>query len=263
MIKKTYSIGSFAKLTSTTGRTLRFYDRKGLLKPSGYNERGHRTYTEEDLFRLHQILTLKYLDYSLEEIGNYLEQNGKDFSASLEMQYELLLKKQEHIQHVVSTLERVREIVKDNRTIDPQLIMLMIHSIQYEEQQKQWLSNRLPDAFVQSIFMSGFSLEEKLQVNREMTMLFNDLLVMSKEGLQPEHPLVQERAASWALVLERLLGEALKELQTSEVGRVLKDLDPKIFPSSFEPEFNNFLREVFTYMGVRHAQPEMPRVGQS
>ncbi|MFC3749021.1 MerR family transcriptional regulator [Paenibacillus sp. GCM10012306] len=34
MIKKTYSIGSFAKLTATTGRTLRFHDRNGLLKPS-------------------------------------------------------------------------------------------------------------------------------------------------------------------------------------------------------------------------------------
>jgi hypothetical protein len=32
-----YTVGSLAKLTSTTEHTLRFYDRKGLLMPSGYN----------------------------------------------------------------------------------------------------------------------------------------------------------------------------------------------------------------------------------
>ncbi|MFF2910780.1 MerR family transcriptional regulator [Paenibacillus sp. NPDC057934] len=93
-ISKTYyTIGSFAKLTSTTEGTLRFYERKGLLKPSGYNEKGHRIYSDDELFRLHQILNLKYFDYSLDEISNYLEQDSKDFHASLEMQHELLLQK--------------------------------------------------------------------------------------------------------------------------------------------------------------------------
>jgi len=247
MIKKThYTIGTFAKLTSTTGRTLRFYDRKGLLKPSGYNEKGHRTYVDKDLFRFQQILTLKYLDYSLDEIGKYLDQEANDFNASLEMQYELLLQKQHHIQRVLATIERVRAIVKDNPTIDSGLIMMIIHSIQHEEEQKRWLSERLPGSIVHSFFMSDLSLEERHQVEREMAIGLNDLLVMFKQGLQPDHPLVQERVHNLKRSLDPLLGQVLEELETSEEGaKVLEEMDAQIFPSNFDPDFKNYLHEAF------------------
>ncbi len=239
-ISKTYyTIGSLAKLTSTTVRTLDFYDHKGLLKPSGYNEQGHRTYTDEDLFRLQQILALKYLDLSLDEIGKYLEQGGKDYRTSLDMQYELLLQKQQHIQRVMATIERVRAIVKDNDTIDPQLIMLMINAIQQEGEMKQWLFDRLPDEFVESIFVSGASLEHEIMI------VFNDLLVMSKQGLQPEHPLVQERGLSLKLILDRLLAQPLEELGMSETGKILMEME---FPSNFQPDFINYLLEVFGHL---------------
>ena len=55
-----YPIGAFAKMTAITERTLRYYDRKGLLKPSSRNEQGHRYYTDKDLIQLQKILTLKY-----------------------------------------------------------------------------------------------------------------------------------------------------------------------------------------------------------
>jgi len=255
--KKSYTIGTFAKMTSTTERTLRFYDHKGLLKPSGYNEQGHRTYSDEDLLRLHQILTLKYLDYSLDEIGKYLEQDGKDFNASLEMQYEMLLQKQQHIQRVLTTIERVSAIVKDNLTIDPSLIMLMIHSIQHEEEQKRWLAERLPDSVVNSFFMSGLSSEERLQIERGMTLWLNDLLDMYKQGLQPNHLLVQERALDLKQIIEPQLGEGLEELGTSEVGKALEEMDMQFYPSNFDPDFKNYLHEAFGYLSTRtHNEPE-------
>ncbi|MFC3745130.1 MerR family transcriptional regulator [Paenibacillus sp. GCM10012306] len=240
-------MGSFAKLTSTTVRTLHFYDQKGLLKPSGYNEQGHRTYTDDDLFRLHQILTLKYLDYSLDEIGKYLEQDSKDFKTSLERQYELLMEKQEHIQRVVASVKRVKEIVKDNDTMDPSLIMLLIHSIQHEEAQKQWFSDRVPDEVVQSVFMSESSVEERIRVEREFTLEINDLMVMYKQGLPPEHPLVQEHAFTLFMMIERMLGQ---ELWNSETGKVLEEMDPQLFPN-LEQDFKNYLIEAFGQMLIR------------
>jgi DNA-binding transcriptional MerR regulator len=248
--KRHYTAGEFAKLTSTTKRTLHFYDSKGLLKPSSYSEKGYRTYSDEDLFRLHQILTLKYLDYSLEEISEYLEQDGKDFNASLELQYELLLQKQQHIQRVVDTVERARAIFKDNDTIDPELIMQMIRSIQHEEEQKQWLSDHLPDSLVQSIF----SVETNLQT--ELMTVFNDLLVMSKQGLPPNDPLVQERAQALKLFFEQILGHPLQELGTNETGKVLEDLDPQLFPN-FEPSFTNYLSEALGHLFRRMWEEKM------
>jgi len=238
------------KLTSTTERTLRYYDRKGLLRPSRHNEQGHRIYDDEDLLRFHKILTLKYLDYSLDDIGKYLEQDSKDFHASLKMQYELLLQKQRHIQRIVATIERVRAIVKDNDTIDPGFIMMMIHSIQHEGEQMQWFSERLPEEIMQTMFMNGVSVEERLEAEREVTLGLNDLLVMSKQGLAPEHSLVQERTHALKEMFERMLGQALHELSTSEVGKVLEEAERHFFPICLEPEFMHYLHEAFSYLRI-------------
>ncbi|MFE6074214.1 MerR family transcriptional regulator [Paenibacillus sp. NPDC057886] len=254
MSKKYYTVGSFAKLTSTPKPTLRYYDRKGLLKPSGYTEGGYRTYTDDDLLRLHQILTLKYLDYPLDEISKYLEQDGKDFHASLELQHELLLQKQQHIQHVVATIERARVIFQDNDYIDPGLIMQMIRSIQHEEEQKQWLSDRLPDALVQSMSLSGLSLDERTQVERKIMLAFNDLLLMSKQGLPPEHHLVQECALTLKLIIEQMFGQSLQEPGTIETLQTLGEWDPQLFPK-FDPKLINYLIEALGHLLTQGAPP--------
>lgn len=65
-------VGDIAKLTGLTVRTLRFYDQIGLFSPSSQTDSGHRLYDESDLERLHQILSLKELGLSLEEVKNVL-----------------------------------------------------------------------------------------------------------------------------------------------------------------------------------------------
>src|SRR5579871_1526984 len=68
-----YHTGEFAQVADVTERTLRYYDKVGLLSPSGYTEAGYRLYTHEDLLRLQQILALKFLGFSLAEIKAYLQ----------------------------------------------------------------------------------------------------------------------------------------------------------------------------------------------
>ncbi|MEA1853801.1 MerR family transcriptional regulator [Cytobacillus sp. OWB-43] len=74
-IKKTkyWTVGDLSKLTGLTFRTLRYYDQISLLSPSEYSESGHRLYDEEDILILFQILTLKDLGLSLEEIKSTLK----------------------------------------------------------------------------------------------------------------------------------------------------------------------------------------------
>lgn len=71
-MEREWKVGDLAKLTGLTVRTLRFYDQIGLFSPSGETESGHRLYGESDLSRLHQILSLKELGLSLEEIRSVL-----------------------------------------------------------------------------------------------------------------------------------------------------------------------------------------------
>ncbi len=59
-------IGEVAKKMNVTVRTLQYYDREGLLSPSAISEGGRRLYTDKDTVKLHQILSLKHLGFSLD-----------------------------------------------------------------------------------------------------------------------------------------------------------------------------------------------------
>lgn len=62
------TVGEAANKMGVTVRTLQYYDREGLLAPSAQSEGGRRLYTDKDLIKLHQILSLKSLGFSLRDI---------------------------------------------------------------------------------------------------------------------------------------------------------------------------------------------------
>ena len=65
-----FKIGEFSKLVQVSVPTLRYYDQVGLLKPVEVDLfTGYRSYSASQLPRLHRILALKGLGFSLEQIG--------------------------------------------------------------------------------------------------------------------------------------------------------------------------------------------------
>lgn len=71
-MKPRWKVGELAQLAGLSIRTLRYYDQIGLYSPSGHSDSGHRLYTETDITRLQQILSLKELGLSLDEIKSVL-----------------------------------------------------------------------------------------------------------------------------------------------------------------------------------------------
>ena len=68
-------IGEFSKLVQVPVPTLRYYDQIGLLKPVTVDRfTGYRYYSAGQLPRLHRILALKGLGFSLEQIGAVLDE---------------------------------------------------------------------------------------------------------------------------------------------------------------------------------------------
>ena len=61
-------VGDLAKKMGVSVRTLQYYDKEGLLKPTAISEGGRRLYSCQDIIKLHQILSFKYLGFSLKEI---------------------------------------------------------------------------------------------------------------------------------------------------------------------------------------------------
>ena len=67
--ERVYKIGTFSKMNYVTIKTLRHYDNIGLLKPSYIDEEnGYRYYTSKQLPILHEILALRDIGFSLDEI---------------------------------------------------------------------------------------------------------------------------------------------------------------------------------------------------
>src|SRR5438552_18284538 len=71
-------VGELAKRTGLTIRTLHHYDAIGLLRPSLHTESGHRLYTVADVARLQQVLSLRQLGFTLEQVRDCLAR--ADFS---------------------------------------------------------------------------------------------------------------------------------------------------------------------------------------
>ncbi len=68
-------IGDFSKLSQVSIKTLRYYDKVGLLKPNSVDGlTGYRSYSVSQLPRLNRILALKDLGFSLEQIAQVLDE---------------------------------------------------------------------------------------------------------------------------------------------------------------------------------------------
>lgn len=249
-----YAIGVFAKLTAVTERTLRYYDRKGLLKPSSRNAHGHRFYTDRDLIQLQKILTLKYLDFSLEDIAAYLARPEEDLQHSLASQYEMLQTKQQHLERVIETIGRMQRIIQGAGKVDSDLLLVFIHNIQHEEHQKQWLSEQMPPSFVDAIFMDGMAPEDRLDMERKITAIVIELKERYKQGKQPLDEEVLASGRKMVSLLEEMLGPIIRGLNEEELAQIegLDDpslsIDPILFPNVFTKEEETFLTVVFEHL---------------
>lgn len=73
------TIGEAAKLTSTTPKAIRLYERKGLLAPAQRTPAGYRTYGADDLAVLRFIRQATAVGLRLDEVGHIigLQRNGQ------------------------------------------------------------------------------------------------------------------------------------------------------------------------------------------
>ncbi|WP_290172524.1 MerR family transcriptional regulator [uncultured Dubosiella sp.] len=108
-----FTTGQFAKLANVSERTLRYYDKIGLLKPSKIKKNGYRNYSKDDLFRLQKIILLKKLGFPLEEITIMLVENDEGWVDTLRMQVNLVDQKIRYFSSLKETLKKAIEIVAD------------------------------------------------------------------------------------------------------------------------------------------------------
>ena len=103
------TVKEVSRLTGVSVRTLHHYDQIDLLKPAKVTEAGYRLYDDTNLQRLHAVLLLRELQFSLKDIRAILDAPGFDPMAALQQQIELLELQR---QHLTDLIEHARQIQK-------------------------------------------------------------------------------------------------------------------------------------------------------
>lgn len=124
-----YSSGSFARKAKVSLRTIRYYDKIDLLKPTLVEDNGRRFYTDEDFSKLQQILTFKMLGFSLDEIkAMTISTPDKDtLQKSLAMQLSLVRMQKAQLAQMEQALLEADAFLNNNEQMDMNHMVNLIH----------------------------------------------------------------------------------------------------------------------------------------
>ena len=103
------TVHEVSELASVSVRTLRYYDKIGLLRPAMRTEAGYRMYGDDDLARLQQILLFRELEFPLKDIRRIIDDPAFDQTRALDQQIELLKLKREHIEGLITLAQDIKE----------------------------------------------------------------------------------------------------------------------------------------------------------
>jgi DNA-binding transcriptional MerR regulator len=210
-------VGDLARRTGLTVRTLHHYDAIGLLKPSLHSQAGYRLYTARDIARLQQVLSLRQLGFSLDEIRDCLDRPG--FSpqeiitlhvARLQEQIESQKKLCERLETLAVHLHSAGEVSADEflRTIEEMTMLDAIAEKYFTPEQMRIIKERREE-------VGQKHLERMQETWAEVIALIRAEM---DKGTDPAHPTVQALARRWQDLLKQSTGgdpqmqEAMKRL---------------------------------------------------
>ncbi len=238
-----WMISEFASVGDVTVRTLRYYDKINLLKPSDYTESGHRLYTKDDLYVLQQIQSFKHLGFSLGEIQNIILQcdiETEEFLRQIRFQRELLLAEQERIAKVLSHMDEMMKKFQKEKRVDVALFSSFLQTFIWEKENKEWLEEHFSKDSVRA-FYNNKDLKEEFE-QRFMDVI-GKLKNYKEEEKDPSHHDVQVTLKEFFNVIE----EVTNYLDTpqSDIEDIIQksNLPLSEFPTLFTTEEEKYIKE--------------------
>ena len=215
------TVGEVAKKMGTTVRTLQYYDKEGLLSPSAESEGGRRLYTDKDLVILHQILSLKSLGFSLNDIKRRLIslETPMDVANALTEQADNIRGKIEQLTASLTAIERLKAEVLQMQTVNFKMYADIIVNLQMKNS-SYYLIKHFDDDTLDHI-RNQFDRESSLNFMDRFNRLSDEIVQFQKENVLPESEKCQQVIKEyWGLIMEFTNGDMSMLSKLMEIGNI-------------------------------------------
>ena len=123
---KTYTIGEMARILGVTAETIRYYERKKIIRPLHNEESGYRYYTTWDLHMIIRARCYLGFGFTIEETADILQkENIGEIDDVLSRQEEALEQKIMYQMNLLKKLRMNRTLIKDSKEQSHQLTLQM------------------------------------------------------------------------------------------------------------------------------------------
>ncbi len=201
-------------MASVSVRTLRFYDTVGLLSPTSYTEAGYRLYTDSDFLRLQQILALKFLGFSLDEIKRCLQVGPTVLRETLALQKAMMREKRQQLDAIIAAIDETQSLLQNNQQ-EWESIVRVIRVMQmpqsndwrkkyFTDEQLQQMENLSKQSYTEeqraklAEWGKNWSEEDQRVANEQWSALISEMKRLTAAGSDPAGSEAQALAARWA-----------------------------------------------------------------
>jgi len=200
---------------------LQYYDKEGLLSPSAESEGGRRLYTDKDLVILHQIISLKSLGFSLDDIKHRLIslETPTDVATALTEQADSIREKIEQLTDSLTAIEQLKTEVLQMRTVNFKKYADIIVNLQIKND-SYYLIKRFDDDMLDHI-RNQFDRESGLDFMDRFNRLSDEIVQLQKENVLPESEKCQQVVKEyWGLIMEFTNGDMSMLPKLMEIGNI-------------------------------------------
>ena len=237
------TIGQFSKLVNTTIRTLRHYDKMGILQPTNRNDKGQKVYTLKDWELFQKISIFKQLGLSLGEIKTQLSIDKLNTEELLLLQEQMIEQKMEELNDTLQTIRRMKELYEkksySNNVLDD-FTFIMLDIFRKEKKQIEALEKHFQDN--PSKLKEIESLKDP-ELNKDRDQATIELLSITRKMLLDNETVNNPE-----------MHQAINNFVTPTTRTLLELVHDKTFIETYQHEFTNYIPEdlgLYIYEGLK------------
>ncbi|MCW2685984.1 MAG: putative transcriptional regulator [Mycobacterium sp.] len=247
------TVGSVARLTGLSIRTLHHYDHIGLVVPSLRTAAAYRGYTNADIERLHLVLVYRAAGLPLDEIRTLLDDPAADISAHLRRQRDLLYQQVERLQHTIKAVEELMDAHRDGIVLTAEEQVEIFGTTAFDDEYADEARERWgdTDAWRQSRERAAMlNKQDWQQIKAEQVTLLSDLAQAKCDDVRPGSAAANELAAGHRGSIERFY-DCSDEMRVCLVDMYLADERFTRYYDDVEPGLAQFLHDVVGASNLR------------